>query len=233
MNENPHRENNRKWQTLTREQRRIAGVLVEKSKTTPDVYPMTVNSITAGANQKSNRSPLMTLTQEQVERVLDQLRELGVVIEVHGDGRAIKYKHTLYDWLGVDKVEMAVMAELLLRGQQTLGELRQRASRMEPVDDLEQMKTIVQALVDRELMLELTPAGRGQVVSHNLYNFDELKKIRAGLGDSKDHVDSDGDFSGETATFAKTRNRDSLESRLEELERVVLELSERIERLES
>jgi len=220
----------RKWQALTREQRRIAGVLAEKSKTTPDVYPMTVNSITNGANQKSNRSPLMTLSSDHVESVLDQLRELGVVVEIHGDGRAIKYKHLLYDWLGVDKVEMAVMAELLLRGQQTLGELRQRASRMEPVDDLDRMKELVDGLVARGLMIELTPAGRGQVVTHNLCGFDELKKIRSSI-ESTPAVGGDGDEPATPTRSSAPARSNELESRVAELERIVGELSERLDRI--
>ncbi len=228
----PQTESNaRKWQTLSREQRRVAGVLAEKSKTTPDVYPMTVNSLTNGVNQKSNRSPLMNLTSEHVESVLDQLRELGVVVEIHGDGRAIKYKHLLYDWLGVDKVEMAVMAELLLRGQQTLGELRQRASRMEPIDDLDRMKELVDGLVSRELMIELTAAGRGQVVTHNLYGFDELKKIRATVqAGASDDGESDPATNSRSSVPARSCD---LENRVAELERLVGELTDRLDRLEN
>ena len=74
------------WKPLTRLQRRVAGVLVEKSKTTPDVYPMTVNSICNGCNQKSNRKPRMELTSDEVESTLEELRLAGAVIEVIGDG---------------------------------------------------------------------------------------------------------------------------------------------------
>lgn len=221
-----------RWQALTREQRRVAGVLVEKAKTTPDVYPMTVNSITSGSNQKSNRSPLMELEADRVEQVLDQLRGLGVVVEIHGDGRAIKYKHLLYDWLGVDKVELAVMTELLLRGHQTLGELRQRASRMEPIDDLGRMKQLVDGLVARGLMLELTPAGRGQVVSHNLYGPEELQKVRAQLA-AEGHGAAGDDDSGEAAPSAANANRSGLADRVTELERLVADLAARLDRLES
>ncbi len=125
-----------KWRPLSPRQRRIAGVLVEKAKTTPDAYPMTLNSLRTGCNQKSNRDPQMDLTEGEVEEALEELREMGAVGEVQGSGRALKYRHYLYDWLGVDKVEMAVMVELLLRGEQTVGELRGRAARMEPIADL-------------------------------------------------------------------------------------------------
>ena len=114
----------RKWRPLTAAQRRVAGVLVEKAKTTPDAYPMTLNALTNGCNQKSNRSPLMDLSPDEVQNALDELREMGAVAEVQAGGRVPKYRHYLYEWLGVEKAAMAVMTELLLRGEQTLGELR-------------------------------------------------------------------------------------------------------------
>ena len=108
----------KKWKPLTPPQRRVLGVLAEKAKTTPEQYPLTLNGLTTGCNQKNNRDPVTNLSTDQVEQALEELRELGAVLEVQGSGRVAKYKHCLYDWLGVDKVELAVMAELLLRGEQ-------------------------------------------------------------------------------------------------------------------
>lgn len=169
----------RRWQPLSPRQRRVLGVLIEKAKTTPDTYPMTVNALIAGCNQKSNRDPLMNLSAEDVEQVLEELRALGVVTEVQGSGRVPKYRHHAYEWLGVDKVELAVMAELLLRGEQTLGELRSRASRMEPIADLAAMKEVASRLASKGLLWELTPPGRGQVVSHALYKEREVAELKA------------------------------------------------------
>src|SRR5262245_51294211 len=118
------------WKPLNPTQRRVAGVLVEKAKTTPEQYPLSLNALTTGCNQKNNRQPLTNLTQDQVEQAIDELREMGAVVEVQGSGRVPKYKHCLYEWLGVEKIELAIMAELLLRGEQTVGELRSRAARM-------------------------------------------------------------------------------------------------------
>lgn len=174
-----------KWQPLNSRQRRLLGVLVEKAKTTPDVYPMTVNGLVTGANQKSNRDPVMTLDSDEVEKVLEELRAVGAVTEVQGTGRTLKYRHQMYEWLGVDKVESAVMTELLLRGEQTLGDLRARASRMEPIADLPTLKQIVDSLLKKNLMIELTPPGRGQVVSHNLYKERELPELRAQYANHK------------------------------------------------
>jgi uncharacterized protein len=167
------------WKPLNSRQRRVLGVLVEKAKTTPDVYPMTVNGIVAGANQKSNREPLMSLTSDDVEEILQELRALGAVTEVQGSGRVPKYRHHFYEWLGIDKAESAVMCELLLRGAQTLGELRARAARMEPLPDQNALKGVVDLLLKKNLMVELTLPGRGQVVSHNLYKERELVELRA------------------------------------------------------
>jgi uncharacterized protein YceH (UPF0502 family) len=168
-----------KWRPLDPIQRRVLGVLVEKAKTTPAGYPMSVNAIVTGCNQKNNREPVTAYDDIEVERALDGLRTLGAVSEIDWMGRVSKYKHHAYEWLGVNRAELAVMAELLLRGAQAMGELRGRAARMEPIEDLGALKPIVDALVERGLMIELTPAGRGQVVSHNLYLEPERAQLTA------------------------------------------------------
>ena len=157
------------WQPLDPLQRRVLGVLVEKAKTTPDSYPLTVNSIKTACNQKSNRKPLMDLDADDVMATLDELREMGAVSEVQGDGRVAKYRHKAYEWLGVDKFELAVITELLLRGEQTVGELRGRAARMEPIDNLAALQPILDHLREKGLLVNITPPGRGQIVTHALY----------------------------------------------------------------
>jgi hypothetical protein len=167
------------WKPLDARQRRVLGVLIEKAKTTPAGYPMTVNAIVVGCNQKNNRDPLTAYQEADVEEALRQLEALGAVSELDWLGRAPKYKHHAYEWLGVSKPESAVMTELLLRGAQPLGELRARAARMEPIADLAALKPIVEALLARGLMVELSPAGRGQIVSHNLHPAHELAELRS------------------------------------------------------
>jgi uncharacterized protein YceH (UPF0502 family) len=169
----------KKWQPLNSRQRRVLGVLVEKAKTTPDVYPMTLNAIVAGCNQKSNREPVMEMSPDDVEQVLEELRAVGAVTEVQGQGRVAKYRHHAYEWLGVEGTESAVMTELLLRGEQTLGDLRARAARMGTIPDQVALKQIVDALLAKGLLIELTPPGRGQIVTHNLYKERELTEIKA------------------------------------------------------
>ena len=171
-------------QPLTVNQRRVIGVLVEKSKTTPDVYPMTLNSIRNACNQKSNRSPVMDLSEERVEDTLYELRELGAAIEVHSNGRVAKFKHELYEWLAVDKAELAVMTELLLRGEQTLGDLRARSARMESsLKGIGDLVPVVNQLISKGLIIELTPKGRGQMITHNLYLDEEVDRFRQSYSD--------------------------------------------------
>ncbi|MCC6493945.1 MAG: DUF480 domain-containing protein [Pirellulales bacterium] len=169
----------RRWRPLERNERRVAGVLAEKAKTTPDNYPLSLNAVVTGCNQKSNRFPQMTLDEGQVQEALDSLRQSGAVALIQGDSRVEKYRHLLYEWLGVDKAELAVMAELLLRGAQTVGELRGRAARMEPIKDIGELTPIVDRLRQKGLLVYLTSPGRGGVVTHNLYQPQELAKLKA------------------------------------------------------
>jgi uncharacterized protein YceH (UPF0502 family) len=171
-----------RWRPLERNERRVAGVLAEKAKTTPENYPLTVNSLVNGCNQKSNRFPQMTLDEDAVVEALDGLRHAGAISLVQGDGRVDKYRHLLYEWLGVEKAELAVMTELLLRGAQTLGELRGRAARMEPFKELGDLLPVVDRLREKRLLIYLTTPGRGAVVTHNLYQPQELDKVRAEHG---------------------------------------------------
>ncbi|MCA9247621.1 MAG: DUF480 domain-containing protein [Planctomycetales bacterium] len=170
------------WQPLSAIDRRVAGVMVEKAKTTPSAYPLTVNAIRVASNQKSNRSPQMELDEYDVEESLTRLRKMGVVTEIVGDGRTSKFRHMMYEWLGVDKVELAVMTELLLRGTQTVGELRGRAARMDPIADLSELTPILESLKEKRLIIFLSPMGRGAVVTHALYQEKELERIRREYG---------------------------------------------------
>ena len=166
------------WKPLNTFQRRVVGVLIEKAKTTPDNYPLTVNSIVTACNQKSNRSPQMEIAADDALLTLDELREMGVVSEVHGSGRAERFRHKAYEWFGVDKVELAVLAELLLRGEQTVGELRGRAARMEPIADLAALRPILESLIKKRLVIPITPEGRGQVITHGVFPPGELDQIK-------------------------------------------------------
>src|SRR5437763_763090 len=99
----------RSWVPLTLPERRVLGVLVEKAKTTPEYYPMTIAALVSGCNQKSNRDPVMNFDADDVEEVLQGLRRKGAAVMVEAGGRVARWKHTLYDWLKVGKVELAVL----------------------------------------------------------------------------------------------------------------------------
>ena len=167
-----------KWGPLETNDRRVLGVLVEKAKTTPDAYPLSLNALRTGCNQKSNRFPQLDLDEDRVEDAIERLRKVGGVTIVQGDSRVQRYRHLAYEWLGVDKTELAVMAELLLRGAQTIGELRGRAARMESIPGMTELRPVLASLVEKNLVLYLTPPGRGAVVTHNLYLPQQLEKVR-------------------------------------------------------
>jgi hypothetical protein len=228
----------RRWKPMSRDQRRILGVLIEKSKTTPDVYPMSINGIKNGSNQKSNRSPLLELEENRIEDVLYELRQLGCVIEVHAGGRVPKYKHQAYEWLEVTKAELSVLTELLLRGEQTIGDLRARAARMESsIEGLDELRPILASLKQKELLVELTPPGRGQVVTHNLYLPNELERLQlqfkghqAQAGDSDEPGRPSHSPSGEPSTLSRQSDQ-NLSQRVFELETKVAELHEQLVQL--
>jgi uncharacterized protein YceH (UPF0502 family) len=169
------------WPALSIMERRILGVLVEKAKTTPDVYPLSVNSIVTGGNQKSNRDPLLNLTDLEVEDALTPLQQKGLVTRITG-GRVERWRHNLYEVWKVNKVELAILAELLLRGAQTEGELRGRASRMEPIDDLDALRAVLAPLAERGLVVYLGPEGRrGTQLTHGFHTAKELENLKANV----------------------------------------------------
>ena len=171
------------WVPLAPRERRVLGVLVEKQKTTPEYYPMSVSAIMTGSNQKNNRDPITNFDLDDVEDVLADLRKKGAAVLIEGSGRVTKWKHNLYEWFGLRNrpVEMAVMAELMLRGKQTEGDLRGRAARMEPVPDLESLQAVLKTLQELKLVVYLTPPEqkRGAVVTHNLYPPAEFELLRS------------------------------------------------------
>src|SRR5512137_661443 len=109
---------------------RVLGCLIEKEMATPEYYPLTLNALTNACNQKSNRDPVLSLDEAEVVRALDTLRFKQLAVTSADGGRVPKYRHLLAEKLRLSPAELAVIAELLLRGPQTGGELRTRAERM-------------------------------------------------------------------------------------------------------
>jgi hypothetical protein len=148
---------------LTPDESRVLGVLIEKAFTTPEQYPLTLNAVVNGANQKNNRDPVLAMDETQAFDALEGLRTKGLVVRADLAGsRVNKFRHQAGEALHVRGAELAILAELLLRGPQTLGELRGRASRMQPFESLDAVKNMLTALMTREepLVREL-PASPG------------------------------------------------------------------------
>jgi uncharacterized protein len=146
---------------LTPDESRVLGVLIEKATTTPDQYPLTLNAVVNGSNQKNNRDPVLTLDDNRAFEALEGLRAKKLVVRADMAGsRVNKYKHLAGETLAARTAEVAILAELLLRGPQTLGELRGRASRMHPFESLDAVKDMLTALMSREepLVRQLPPA---------------------------------------------------------------------------
>jgi uncharacterized protein YceH (UPF0502 family) len=158
---------------LTTIEARVLGVLIEKSLTTPDLYPLTLNATTSGCNQKNNRDPVLSLTEDEVFAALESLREKQLVTRVDQHGaRVPKFKHNAIENLHIRTREAAILAELLIRGPQTLGELRSRASRMTPFERLEDVGDMLRGLIDRPqpLAVELgrEPGSRAEKFAQTL-----------------------------------------------------------------
>jgi uncharacterized protein YceH (UPF0502 family) len=127
---------------------RVLSSLIEKEITTPNNYPLTLTSLTTACNQKSNRYPVTDLTEEEVARALYSLRERNIAWEKAPAGsRVMKYSHDIFQWLKLSGQQLAVMTELMLRGPQTVGELRTHCERMHPLGDITQAAEIVESLV--------------------------------------------------------------------------------------
>jgi uncharacterized protein YceH (UPF0502 family) len=168
------------WEPLSLLERRILGVLVEKQKTSKssDSYPLSLNALVTGCNQKSNRDPVLDLDEIEVEEGIEVLQKKNLVMRLTS-GRVDRFKHELYEKWTRNGAEMAVLAELLLRGPQTKGELRIRAGRMDPIDTLDALEEVLKPLVERGLVVYLTePDRRGAILTHGFHAPDEHARLK-------------------------------------------------------
>ncbi len=136
--------------TLSPAEIRVLGSLLEKEQATPDYYPMTVNAVTNACNQKTNRDPVMNLSTTEVQSTLDLLFNEDVLAWRSRSGRATKWKHNVDRRWQLTGPTKAVLTLLLLRGPQTIGELRSRSERLYPFDDLLQVEQALSELADGE-----------------------------------------------------------------------------------
>lgn len=152
---------------------RVLGSLVEKQLTTPEYYPLTLNALTAACNQKSNRDPVMSLGETEILAAIDSLRDKNLVYLYYGStSRTVKYKHMLPNVFELEPPAVALVALLLLRGPQTVGELRGRSDRLYEFSGLEEVQQTLDELADRPeplvLRLERQPGQKEPRYAHLL-----------------------------------------------------------------
>jgi uncharacterized protein YceH (UPF0502 family) len=136
---------------LTEIETRVLGSLVEKQVTTPEYYPLTLNALTAACNQKNNRYPVTSYSEDQVSQAVETLREKNLTYLFYGStSRVPKYKHVVPEVLHLNSAELALMCVLMLRGAQTPGELRGNASRLHEFSGLEEIEQTLNALMSRD-----------------------------------------------------------------------------------
>jgi hypothetical protein len=174
---------------------RLLGVLVEKALTTPEQYPLTLLAATNGANQKSNREPVLALSEDEASEALDGLIDKELVRKVFpGNSRVDKYCHTGTSTLKVEIAQLALLAELMMRGPQTPAELRSRAGRMLAIESPERLAALLEPLQARG-MIEPVPPGRGyraervvQCLCPGLHRLDAPVAVREAAAEEAPHV---------------------------------------------
>ncbi|MEZ6061292.1 MAG: DUF480 domain-containing protein [Planctomycetaceae bacterium] len=222
---------------LTRIQRRVIGVLMEKAFTTPEQYPLTLKATTTACNQKSNREPVVSYDEDQVQQALDELREDLLVAEVFTDGgRAPRYRHYMRHKFDFSEAQFAIIAELLLRGRQQPGELRTRASRMVRIDSQEALREELSGLLSMGYLQANGPLERrGVEVDHTFYLPKEGQTLEpAALADDVEEPPrSSGTETPRTATQATAPNvAAASDTSLERLEHQIRVQEATIERLQ-
>ena len=194
---------------------RVLGVLVEKERTVPDTYPLSINALVAGSNQKTSRAPLMELSERDVQTALDSLRALSLVVESSG-GRVMRYSHNLPRVLGIPTESAAIIATLMLRGPQTPGELRINTERLHRFADISSLEAYLAELRDRPagaLVVE-QPRAPGSRENRWMHLIGGAPKMAAPAGD-------DGDDARSGLTCGDFDRLAALEERVARLEAVI------------
>ena len=198
---------------------RVLGCLVEKEITTPEYYPLSLNALLHACNQKSNRDPLMNLDEDGVRQALRGLNEQALARSAGGDSRVAKYEHRLAETFNFTRPETAILCELLLRGPQTPGELRSRAERMHPFEDLSVVHSTLKRLMEREpplaVLLPRLPGTKEARYAHLLSGNPERQEAEPGQPKVEMPVSNDIVEAGRVA---------QLESRVGELQKEIADL---------
>ena len=204
---------------------RVLGVLVEKQHTVPDTYPLTLNALTAGCNQKTSRDPVLDATEAEVQAAVDRLQGLSLVVESSG-GRVMRYAHNVGRVLGVPAQAVALLTVVMLRGPQTVGELRTHSERLHRFADISAVEAFLAELAQRPegaLMVELprAPGARETRWAHLLSGAPAAPAVHATPAGDGQQVTL-----GELAALKAnvTRLTDELAALKATVERVVREL---------
>lgn len=197
---------------------RILGCLIEKEATTPDNYPLSLNALTAACNQLSNREPVMSLGEDQVKWAVNSLRQRSLVRAIQpSDARVMKFQHLLTEKLDLDQPARAVLCVLMLRGPQTLSEIKTRTNRLAEFTSVTDVEAVVRELITRELVVEMARRP-GQ------------KEVRYAHLLSGPPSEAAAEAQVESATAEPRRDRIAeLESSLDEVRRELSELRSRFE----
>lgn len=207
---------------------RVLGVLAEKQRTVPDTYPLTLNSLVSGCNQKSSRNPVMEASEAEVQGALDSLRALSFIVETSG-GRASRYGHNIERVLHIPAQSTALLTMLMLRGPQTAGELRINCERLHKFADISSVESFLVELAEREaggLVLELPrqPGSRENRWMHMLSGKPEIDESLS-FGAAAATISADvtvGEIAALKANFAK------LEAEVGELRSMIANLYEEL-----
>jgi uncharacterized protein YceH (UPF0502 family) len=192
---------------------RVLGALLEKESTTPEYYPMSLNALLNACNQKSNRHPVVSYDEETVAHAIELLKTKRLAATILGGGRVAKYAQRISETLNLGRRELALLCTLMLRGQQTLGELRDRSDRMHHFEDLSQVETCLQHLNDLGLAMKL-PRQPGQKESR-------FAHLLSGDAQAEDFAEAEGAPSHDRLTI--------LEAEVAELRAQVRALQEKLD----
>jgi uncharacterized protein YceH (UPF0502 family) len=209
---------------LTAVEARVLGALVEKEITTPDYYPLSLNALVNACNQRSNREPVMNLGEDEVRQALNALQDMTLAGHARSaDGRVAKYEHWLGEAFNFSRAEVVLLCVLLLRGPQTPGELRGRTERMHRFDEISDVLSGLQKLVEREpplvAVLPRQPGTKESRYAHLLSG--AVESMAAAFSEAR----------LQRAPSSDDERFERLEAEMDELRRMVDDLRQKIEAL--
>ncbi len=208
---------------LTPNECRVIGVMLEKESTTPDQYPLSLNGLTTGCNQKSNREPVLSLSEPEVQNILDDLAAKRQISELSHGSRVAKYKHrfcnTEFGSLQLSEQQRAIICVLLLRGAQTPGELRTRTNRLASFSNVDEVEACLVELqeLNGETLVQKLPREPGRRESRYRHCFSEAASETV-----VETLASEPEGEGNISNADLLKRIEALESEMEELKKLLL-----------